>query len=94
MKQASRCEGYRSTRTGKEASSWASIEAGPLPPWFLQRYDSLGLRRWGSANDVIPLELGREEARKWEGKTGAGHEKDRLDGREWVDDHPYEINTK
>jgi hypothetical protein len=29
----------------------------PSPVWFLKRYDSKGLRRWGFANDMIPWEL-------------------------------------
>ena len=32
-----------------------SVEAEascPSPPWFLKRYDSKGVKRWGSANDM------------------------------------------
>jgi len=30
-----------------------------LPPMILERYDSIEVRGWGSANDMIPEELGR-----------------------------------
>jgi hypothetical protein len=33
--------------------------AQALPPVILERYDSIEVRGWGSANDMIPEELGR-----------------------------------
>jgi hypothetical protein len=31
-----------------------ALETGPLPTLFLERYDSVGVIGWGSANDMIP----------------------------------------
>lgn len=36
----------------------ACAKITPSRVWVLKRYDSKGLRRWGSANDLIPWELG------------------------------------
>ena len=35
-----------------------------LPPMILERYDSIEVRGWGSANDMIPEELGSGPGRR------------------------------
>jgi len=56
--------------TGVFSDLWQGKELGDrerredrLPALFLKRCDSKRVRGWGSANDMIPLELGHWERR-------------------------------
>jgi hypothetical protein len=54
---------------------------GPLPAPFLKRYDSKGLRRWGSAKELTGKEL-REQWAVVSGQWLVGRKTGRANGRE------------
>ena len=61
-------ESEKKGRGWREVSSRMGIAGVPLPralpPMILERYDSIEVRGWGSANDMIPEELGSGPGRR------------------------------